>query len=180
MTNSDKMNQILANFNQLKHDLPQIIANDAQKFFGDSFKNQGFTNGGLHRWAKRKSNKDEGRAILVKSGVLRRAVMNSARVISFDKIQFVVGLPYASVHNDGGTFKRKAHVKTSTSSRAVTHTGIFTGSQTTQRTHKIAGQHGVGANTATYPKRQFMGESKELREMIRKKINFAVKNILKG
>lgn len=177
---SDKIQQLQANIDQMKQHLPQIIANDVQKFFGDSFKNQGFTDGGFKKWAQRKGNKDSGRAILVKSGALRRAVMNSARIVSFNKIEFVVGLPYAHVHNDGGTFKRKAHVKTSTSSRAVQHTGIFTGSQTTQRTHKISGQHGVGENTATYPQRKFMGDSKELREMIRKKITFAIKSAFKG
>ena len=40
----------------------------------EAFRNQGFTDVGLQPWTPSKSNKDEGREVLVKSGRLRRSI----------------------------------------------------------------------------------------------------------
>jgi hypothetical protein len=53
---------------QLKKEVPPVLANQAQTFFTRSFDNQGFTDGSLSKWAERKYGKDAGRNILVKSG----------------------------------------------------------------------------------------------------------------
>lgn len=91
-------------FQQLKQDLPKVMANDAQKFFAKSFRDSGFTDTGLTKWKPRKNDKDKGRAILVKSGNLRRAVNDSIESVSFDKtvlaVRGAVG-DYAVVHNYG-------------------------------------------------------------------------------
>lgn len=176
---ANKILKLTNAIDQMKRELPRVLANDVQKFFGDSFAKQGWLDSSLSKWAKRKSTKDSGRSILVKSGALRRAVLNSARVITFDKIQFIVDLPYAAVHNEGGTFTRKSHVKTSTAARNIQHVGMFTGSITSQKYHSISGSHNVGANVAVYPQRKFMGDSQKLRDILKKKINLAVKSCFK-
>jgi phage gpG-like protein len=96
--------EVMAKMETLKLELPRVLSNDTQRFFTQSFDKQGFTDKSLEPWAKRKKPKktDEGRAILVQSGRLRRAVANSARGVSFDKIDFIVDVPYAEIHNDGG------------------------------------------------------------------------------
>jgi len=132
-------------------------------------------------WEKRDDTgkKSEGRALLVKSGKLRRAVEQSIRLKSFEKIQLVVALPYAEVHNEGYNGMRAAH------SRA-----LFTKSTTRQfiglkrnkkgqlkeahrRTtiYTRTGEAQVKAHMFKMPKRQFMGDSATLRQMQRKLID---------
>jgi len=41
------------------------------------------------------------RHILVKSGALRRAVNNSIRSATFNRVELIVGVPYAEYHNEG-------------------------------------------------------------------------------
>ena len=102
----DKFNfdQVIKKLEQAKSSLPKVLANDTKKFFLASWQKQGWDDGGVKAWAPRKYNKNKrsaGRAILVKSGALRRAVNASLKSATFDSIRFVVDSPYAKVHNDG-------------------------------------------------------------------------------
>ncbi len=102
----DKFNfdQVIKKLEQAKSSLPKVLANDTKKFFLASWQKQGWDDGGVKAWAPRKYNKNKraaGRAILVKSGALRRAVNASLKSATFDSIKFVVDSPYAKVHNDG-------------------------------------------------------------------------------
>jgi phage gpG-like protein len=117
--------KVIANMERAKAEIPPIIANLSQNFFVESFNKQGFTYNGLQAWKQRVSTKDAGRAILVKSGRLKRAVGNSVQEATFEKIRLGVSLsdvPYAQIHNEGGETKN-----------------------------------------ATIPKREYMGDSPELR-----------------
>lgn len=124
---------IKTEFSQLKRELPVLIGNDAQRFFVDSFKKQGWTDGGFQKWKtpqrripgtpayKYPKNKDKGRktraTLIGKSGGtkqgahahLRQSVNNSVKKASWDQILFSVPQPYAKRHNDGlkGMPKRK-------------------------------------------------------------------------
>jgi phage gpG-like protein len=92
---------------QLKKEVPPVLANQAQTFFTKSFDNQGFTDGSLSKWAERKYGKDAGRNILVKSGRLKRAVSSSIREANWNIIRLIVdvsnegGFNYAQAHNEG-------------------------------------------------------------------------------
>jgi len=174
-----KLDEALARFEQVKKTLPEVLANDTQRFFTASFRKEGWDDGGLKAWAPRKnpSSKDSGRKLLVKTGRLRRAVANSVRGVAWGLIKFVVDVPYSFVHNEGGTFTRKQHTRGKYSSRDVEHTGIFRGTKTKQKTNKRVGEITVKANDATYPQRKFMGDSKTLRNLQRKKINLALSSI---
>jgi phage gpG-like protein len=174
-----KLDEALKKFEQVKKTLPEVLANDAQRFFMASFRKEGWDDGGIKPWEPRKneSSKDKGRNLLVKTGRLRRAVANSLRGVTWGLIKFVVDVPYAIVHNEGGTFTRKQHVRGVYSSRTVEHTGIFRGTKTKQRIDKRESEVIVKANNATYPQRKFMGDSLTLRNLQRKKINLALRSI---
>ena len=113
MANKFTFDRVMQNFEKLKNGLPVVLANEAQNFFAGSWKSQGFTDTTLKGWNPRKkeTKKTEGKAILVGSGKLRRAVQNSIREKSFSKVRLVVdggSIPYASVHNNGGHAGRGA------------------------------------------------------------------------
>ena len=82
-------------------DLSLDMANTAKNDFLNNFKTQSF-NGTA--WKKRKSTKDAGRNLLVKSGRLRRDVSNSVSTghkNSNFSYTLVVNNPYAGFNNEG-------------------------------------------------------------------------------
>ena len=91
----------LRQLNGMKVKLPVILSNEAKNHFIQSFRDQGFNDNGVTKWVPRKSNKnDKGRAILVKSGALRRSI--KGRTATWTRIALgSYGLPYAAVHNYG-------------------------------------------------------------------------------
>lgn len=79
-----------------------IIGNEAKNFFVDNFKKQGFDNKGVSAWTPRKKgDKRAGRAILVKSGDLRRSIRTSKISNSALEVTIATDLKYAAVHNEG-------------------------------------------------------------------------------
>lgn len=146
---ADRFNfsRVKRNMEQVKKELPVILANQAQNFFADSWKKQGWDDGGLKVWQtpnrkipgtkeyeypKKKGLGRRTRATLVQSGRLRRAIASSIRQKSFSMIRLVVAVPYAKYHNEG---------------------------------------------TDTIPKRQFMGDSRTLRRIQVESINKTVDKI---
>lgn len=91
---------------RLKRTLPIAIANDMVNFSLDAFRKQGWTNVKLEKWAPRRGG-DNGRALLVKSGALRRSIRPKA--VSFSKVEIGSSLSYALEHNIGskGQIKRQ-------------------------------------------------------------------------
>jgi phage gpG-like protein len=85
-------------------------------FFLDSFKKGAWRDGNTQGWKevqrriqgtpewkypKTKQLSRRTSPILVRTGKLRRAVRNSVRQQTFNKVELVVPLKYAAVHNDG-------------------------------------------------------------------------------
>lgn len=104
--------QIMADVQKVAAGFPGIIGVEAVNHYTASFRRQGFTDASLVPWQPRKGNKDPGRAILVKTGKLRRAI----RILRQTDTQLVVGVnptevPYAGGHNSGysGTVTVRAH-----------------------------------------------------------------------
>ena len=150
MDNKFHTGQIIANSQKLKHDLPILIANQAQRFFENSFQIQGWDDSSVKNWKevnrriggtteykypKTKGLSRQTSPILVRTGKLRRAVSNMIRSKTFESIKLVCAIPYASYHNDG--------------------------------TDKI-------------PKRQFMGDSKDLRKAQRILIDNQIDKVFHG
>lgn len=154
----------------MKQTVPTLLANQAQNFFVASWRKQGWEDRGIERWPARqdKGRKSQGRAILVKSGKLRRAVGQSIRIKTFDKIQFVVALPYAAVHNDGYNGPRRAHrrdIFTRGSTRKFIGLRRKEGNRKKPTTpvYRKTGQSMVSAHNMKMPRRRFMGDSYALR-----------------
>lgn len=113
MANKFNFDRVKVNMQRLKTELPVILANDAQKFFVDSWRQQGWEGKDWpevkrripgtreYKFPKTKGLGRRTRAILVKSGALRRAVGHSIRSKTFNNIRLVVDLPYAARHNEG-------------------------------------------------------------------------------
>jgi phage gpG-like protein len=138
--NEFNFDRVLQNFEHMKREVPLKVANASVNYFTNTWKKQGF---GSDSWQPRKkeTKKTQGKAILVGTGKLRKAVQGSLKLATFEKIQLVVDLPYAAVHNYG------------------LHAG-----------------RGAGFEM---PKRQFMGDNKELRELQIKTYKNAIDKIWK-
>jgi phage gpG-like protein len=113
MSRKFDFDKLIEAMQKAKTDLPRLLANQAQNHFADSFKAGGWDGRPWkevkrrqegtpeYKYPKKKGLSRRTKPILVKSGTLRRAVSMSARVVTWDKIQLVVDLPYAERHNEG-------------------------------------------------------------------------------
>ena len=99
MANKLPLKQQLDQFKKKRTNWASAIGLIAKKHFTNNFNNGGFDG---KKWQPRKPTKnkrDVGRAILVKSGVLKRSI--TSRVNSWDKITIGSYTPYSQVHNEG-------------------------------------------------------------------------------
>jgi phage gpG-like protein len=160
-------------FEQIRADVEKVMGNatliagtEGVKHFTGSFRAQGFTDDGFTGWKPREKDKDPGRAILTKTGRLRRGI----KIMYRSEKRVMVGVdlnevPYAQVHNEG--FYGAVNVK------AAMHRnkGGDTYNIKSRRRDSL-GIRGVKGHqrVMNIPKRQFIGESKVLNEKISKKI----------
>ena len=79
---------------------------EAADEFDANFNRQAFFN---EKWARRKYNDDESRGLLVRSGTLRRSI--TAKVTDRDSVLFQTTVPYARIHNEGGTITVTSRMK---------------------------------------------------------------------
>lgn len=70
---------------------------EAAEMFDKNFQREAFFN---EKWARRKFNDDDTRNILTGTGALRKSIISK---VEGNKIIFETTLPYASIHNEGGT-----------------------------------------------------------------------------
>lgn len=73
------------------------ISVELKEEFDRNFKREAFFN---ERWARRKYNDDESRGLLVRNGTLRQSIKAETTDHS---VTFSSDLPYAAIHNEGGT-----------------------------------------------------------------------------
>ena len=148
----DKFNfdEVIKKLKAVKSTVPALLANDTKNYFVKSFNSESWDGKKWKQVDRRvpgtksyKSSKKSARTshILVRSGRLRRAVANSLKSATFEKIQFEVNVPYAQVHNDG-----------------------------------LRAGRGAGF---MMPRRRFMGDTKELRRLQRKRLNDEIKKAFK-
>lgn len=168
--------------------IPRRAATMAVNFSTDRFRAQNWADFTREPWKARSVNtwrkkaERPGRAILVKSGRLRRSI----RVISISADRIIIGtdVPYAEVHNDGFSGKVKQTVKKHTRKRygRVSSTNLET-RKTTSRRGRI-GESEVKEHERTIdqniPRRRFIGSSavlnRQLERMITVEIVRAFKN----
>lgn len=162
---SKRPEDLFRKIQRLKKDIPRIAGNLAVRHFKQSFREQGWKDKTLDKWAARKRktgrNTDK-RAILVKSGALRRSI----RIIRYTKNSVIVSseLPYAIAHNEGAEIQGTQNVRT--------HQRRTRSGSTTVRRHSREVNFKI-------PKRKFMGQSDTLDDMIVKDIESRLRQILR-
>jgi phage gpG-like protein len=78
------------------------IGNAAKSFFVENFRKQGFDDKSVEKWQPRKkADKRAGRAILVKTGDLRRSIIRNPANRAALSIKISTDLIYAARHNNG-------------------------------------------------------------------------------
>lgn len=78
------------------------IGNAAKSFFVENFRKQGFDDKNVERWQPRKkADKRAGRAILVKTGDLRRSIIRNPANRASLSVKISTDLVYAARHNNG-------------------------------------------------------------------------------
>ena len=78
------------------------VGNTAKVFFVESFRKQGFDDKSVQKWKPRKvADKRAGRAILVKTGDLRRSIIRNPANRAALSIKISTDLVYAARHNNG-------------------------------------------------------------------------------
>ena len=70
---------------------------EATEMFDKNFQREAFFN---EKWARRKFNDDDSKNILTGTGALRKSIISK---VEDNKIIFETTLPYANIHNEGGT-----------------------------------------------------------------------------
>jgi len=116
------------------------------QWFDDSFQNQGFTDASFQAWDKRKEpDKRSGGAILVDTTFLRKSLGVLGETDT--QMEFGTHVPYAGLHNNGERMRVVQYV------RAHHRTRNGKREQVKSHSRKIDTQ---------YPKRQFIGESKQM------------------
>jgi phage gpG-like protein len=181
MANTFPLNELEKHFKGVLKDVPVLLGNDAVNFFKDSFKNQGWLGNSFQPWKPRKTvtkwgktPRNNGRAILVDSGRLRRSI----RVTSIQAMRIVIGtdVPYARAHNEGvrlGLIQKVKEYK-----RNLTKLGITSKKQLKSRSNIEFGRVATGQTTVkehtrrinqNIPQRQFMGYSPYLQKRLERR-----------
>jgi phage gpG-like protein len=182
MENRFNLTEMEVHFKQVLQVAPGMLGNVAVNFFLDRFKAQNWIGNTTEPWKQRKANKgrNQGRAILVQSGRLRRSI----RITKISELTAVIGsdVPYAKAHNEGfrGTVNVKAYTRHKYG-KEKTGTGKFTksGKERTKTVQRITGSGQVKAHTRkmNLPRRQFMGSSPVLENQLKRKL---LAELLKG
>lgn len=138
--------------------LPGKVAVVAENFSKERFRESAWKDQAAHPWRgrARDTTKDQGRAILVKSGALRRSIKATARGMS---VIISSHLPYAEAHNEGfsgtvtdtvGSHSRKSHKRKAYTRSDGRHVGAVqvkehtVGSFTRKRNMNLAGRRFIG------------------------------------
>lgn len=159
------------------------IRTELTEEFDRNFERQGFFN---EAWERRKSPVRPGGTILVDTGTLRRSVRSR---ITGDGITFYTDLPYADIHNEGGEIKVTPKMKRFFWAKHYEATGAFGRKKDgTKRNDKRNRRLSTEAEfwkflalkkagtTIKIPRRQFLGNSPEVEEIVRKIIEEDIEN----
>lgn len=167
MADSFRFDIIQKKYKTASLNMMREIAMANKNYFLDNFKTrQGW---GTEKWQEVKrripgtkqyeypKNKDlqrRTRPILVGKGSLRRAVNSSIKLVTTNRAYFRVELPYAAIHNEGGTIQTSG-------TRVIHRSGSGRIVKSTSRRAKTAEKRVVASHTIQMPKRQYMGMNKE-------------------
>jgi phage gpG-like protein len=169
---------MIANLRRMETQIPQKVGVLAVSFFLDNFRLQGFQgSNGFEAWPERSSKqKGKSRALLVKTGAMRRAIQQ--QVIG-NMVRVYVGDPanaYADAHNFGNHKVEYVRPHKRIATRTTTVRGSYEGVGSLKKKGKkmsIMGErHNVEgfSRKANTPQRKFIGNSSQLDSKINKLI----------
>lgn len=175
MSNQKNIDRFFSEFNrrfqQATKDLPDLLGTEVVNEALQNFEEESFDS---NKWPERKDKKNT-RPLLVRTGALRRSIS----ILSSSPRHVVVGsvLPYASIHNYGGTINRAARSETFTRNRRKRgkRKGTFTRGTTPN-------QRGFSFNSYSYsmPRRQFIGATPRLKDKLETFIQTRLTRAFKG
>lgn len=138
------------------------MAKHAQSFFQSSFDQGGFTDYGFIAWPLRKDSLSH--QLMLKSRTLR----DSIQIVKADKESIVIeagrGIPYAAIHNTGGTI----HINITDKMRKYFW---YMFQKTDEDKWKWMALTKKTSLTVRIPQRQFMGDSETLRKELEQMFN---------
>jgi phage gpG-like protein len=118
-----KFEEIIGRYKSVSLNMMREIAMAHKNYFLQSFKRQGWdgkqwqeVNRRIpgtkeYKYPKNKGLRRRTREILVGTGQLRRQVNSSIKLYNSNRIIFIVDLPYAAIHNDGGRVRGRVMAK---------------------------------------------------------------------
>ncbi len=174
--------------------IPNLVATVAVNFSKERFKAQNWVDSNTKPWRRRKTQtwrgktpRNNGRAVLVDTGRLRRSI----RKIKVDSESVIIGtdVEYARAHNEGfnGTITQtvKSHSRNKYG-KAKQGTGVFSVKSRKERTRTVKTVEKtsiVRTHTRTIkqriPQRQFIGESQVMNWQIERAVTAAYIKALK-
>jgi len=184
-----------------KRKLPVLIGRMAKDHYQENFRRSGFVNGGLHQWPTTRRQRQGGKSAAANYGPLLSARKHLVSSIQYTPSDYRVvvfnNVPYAAIHNEGGTVnthptvtprmrkfawakyyeatgqKRKKKGKTKS-------TVPINETEEARRWKALALTKKRKLNIhAKIPQRQFIGESEELNEKIVAKIESEITKIIR-
>jgi phage gpG-like protein len=173
----DKLNDLeqkLQKLETVQKQFPAFAGGMAVSFFRDRFKAANWVDRAREPWPVRKdkSKRSQGRALLIKTGRLRRSI----RIIRSGTDYVVIGsnVPYAKAHNEGDTINTTAQVKQHKRRIfkvvKVQSTSLKTRRSTSSKKRLNTGTSTVKAHARKInmkmPQRRFMGPSAILERQI--------------
>lgn len=163
----EKLKEMQASLAEKLRQLPPIIGEEVVNFALDNFQNESWEG---KPWQKRKNPTkwgkadDEGRALLVKTGKLKRSIRVGE--IMEDKVSIIAGgedVPYARAHNEGF--------------QGLVHQHVREHFRTTRKMKTVKVKAHDRVIDQNIPKRPFIGNWYESAEL-EKRINQAIKEVL--
>lgn len=180
----------------MRREMPVIAGRMAKSHFQDNFRLGGFVDNGLHPWPEARRRASGGPGAAARFGTLL-----SARNHLYDSIDYTPGdyrvrvfnaVHYAPVHNNGGEIPRTDGMRRYAWHRFFQACGVSPGETGISKRHKTSPE-AVKANpdagfwkgmalsrkpTVGIPRRQFLGESRELRDAVDARIEKGLEGIL--
>lgn len=136
---------------QLKRNILNDMRVELSEEFDRNFTRKAFF---TKKWKRRADPNAKG-SLLIVTGTLRRSIRSE---VKGDGVRFTSAVPYASIHNEGGSGTKSVRQHTRTSRK---------GRQYTVRAH---------TRHFTMPQRQFVGDGKRTQELIKGVIEDNVKD----
>ena len=179
----------------MRRKLPVIVGRMAKDHYQDNFRKGGFVNNGLQKWPVTKRQRSGSSSASATYGPLlsgRNHLFGSIKYEPGDyRVKVANEVPYAAIHNEGGTVNPTVTPKMRRFAWAMYHKA--TGREKSKRKTKKAGTKENAAAgfwkalaltkkqklSIKIPQRRFLGESAELTKKINDKIELEVAKIIK-